>query len=148
MYKIESANQLNAFLAGVVKHAGIKVKYRITVDPQLGEDRDWERPEILVEFAGPDSALLLERGAALCTWHYATNKTCAPKAPAKVCGGRSCSIPRTTSPRRSRNSGGDGSFSLPTSASRRTPDNSPPLQRWVGLRPLSPHLPPNSSQQI
>lgn len=65
MNKIESANQLNTFLAGVVKHAGLKVKYRITVDPQLGEDRDWERPEILVEFAGPDSALLLERGAEL-----------------------------------------------------------------------------------
>src|SRR6201988_3655158 len=65
MNKIESANQLNIFLGGVVKHAGLKLKYRITVDPPVGEDRDWERPEILVEFAGPDSALLLERGAEL-----------------------------------------------------------------------------------
>ena len=65
MNKIESANQLNTFLAGVIKHAGLKLKYRITVDPPLGEDRDWERPEILVEFAGPDSSLLLERGAEL-----------------------------------------------------------------------------------
>src|SRR6201981_1792873 len=65
MNKIESANQLNTFLSGVVKHAGLKVKYRITVDPPLSENRDWERPEILVEFAGPDSALLLERGAEL-----------------------------------------------------------------------------------
>ena len=65
MDKIESANQLNVFLNGVVKHAGLKVKYRITVDPQLPDDRDWERPEILVEFAGPDSSLLLERGAEL-----------------------------------------------------------------------------------
>src|SRR6202142_1190471 len=65
MDKIESANQLNAFLAGVIKYAGLKLKYRITVDPPLGEDRDWERPEILVEFAGPDSGLLLERGAEL-----------------------------------------------------------------------------------
>jgi spoIIIJ-associated protein len=65
MNKIESANQLNAFLAGVVKNAGLKLKYRITVDPAVGEDRDWERPEILVEFAGPDSSLLLERGAEL-----------------------------------------------------------------------------------
>jgi len=62
MNKIESANQLNLFLNGVVKLAGLKLKYRITVDPPLGEDRNWERPEILVEFAGPDSALLLERG--------------------------------------------------------------------------------------
>jgi spoIIIJ-associated protein len=65
MNKIESANQLNAFLGGVVKHAGLKLKYRITVDPPIGEERDWERPEILVEFAGPDASLLLERGAEL-----------------------------------------------------------------------------------
>jgi spoIIIJ-associated protein len=65
MDKFQSANQLNGFLNGVVKHAGLKVKYRITVDPQVPDDRDWERPEILVEFAGPDSSLLLERGAEL-----------------------------------------------------------------------------------
>jgi spoIIIJ-associated protein len=65
MNKLESANQLNAFLGGVVKHAGLKLRYRITVDPPIAEDRDWERPEVLVEFAGPDSPLLLERGAEL-----------------------------------------------------------------------------------
>ena len=65
MNKIESANQLNAFLNGVVKHAGLRLKYRIVVDPVIADDRDWERPDILVEFAGPDSSLLLERGAEL-----------------------------------------------------------------------------------
>ena len=65
MNKIESANQLNSFLGGVVKHAGFKLKYRITVDPPVADDRDWERPEVLVEFAGPDSTLLLARGAEL-----------------------------------------------------------------------------------
>jgi len=65
MNKIESANQLNVFLGGVVKHAGFKLKYRISVDPPVADDRDWERPEILVEFAGPDSGLLLARGAEL-----------------------------------------------------------------------------------
>src|SRR5258708_28435767 len=65
MNKIESANKINVFLGGVVKYAGLRLKYRITVDPPLGEDRDWERPEVLVEFAGPDSTLLLERGAEL-----------------------------------------------------------------------------------
>jgi len=65
MNKIESANQLNIFLGGVVRYAGLKLKYRIMVDPPFSEDRDWERPEILVEFAGPDSSLLLERGAEL-----------------------------------------------------------------------------------
>jgi spoIIIJ-associated protein len=65
MNKVESANQLNAFLGPVVRHAGLKLKYRITVDPPMADDRDWERPEILVEFAGPDAALLLERGGEL-----------------------------------------------------------------------------------
>jgi spoIIIJ-associated protein len=65
MDKIESANQLNAFLGGIVKNAGLKLKYRITVDPPIAEDRDWERPELLVEFAGPDASLLLGRGGEL-----------------------------------------------------------------------------------
>ena len=65
MDKIQSANQLNVFLGPMVKHSGLKLKYRITVDPPMADDRDWERPEILVEFAGPDAALLLERGAEL-----------------------------------------------------------------------------------
>jgi len=65
MDKIESANQLNGFLNGMVKHAGLKLKYRIIVDPVIADDRDWERPDILVEFAGPDSTILLERGAEL-----------------------------------------------------------------------------------
>jgi len=63
--KIAAANKINELLRGVVANAGLKLKYRITVDPPLQEERDWERPEILVEFAGPDSALVLERGAEL-----------------------------------------------------------------------------------
>jgi spoIIIJ-associated protein len=63
--KIAAANKINEFLKGVVANAGLRLKYRITVDPPLPEERDWERPEILVEFAGPDSALMLERGAEL-----------------------------------------------------------------------------------
>ena len=65
MDKLQSANQLNTFLGPLVRHAGLKLKYRITVDPPMADDRDWERPEILVEFAGPDSGLLLARGAEL-----------------------------------------------------------------------------------
>jgi len=33
MDKIQAANQLNTFLGPVVKHAGFRLKYRITVDP-------------------------------------------------------------------------------------------------------------------
>ncbi len=63
--KIAAANQLNEFLKGVVLHGGFRLKYRIIVDPPAEENSDWEPPEILVEFAGPDSALLLARGAEL-----------------------------------------------------------------------------------
>src|SRR5207253_10144772 len=63
--KIAAAKQINEFLRGVVANAGLRLKYRISVGPPLAEDRDWEKPEILVEFSGPDSPLLLERGAEL-----------------------------------------------------------------------------------
>ena len=63
--KIAAANKIHEFLNVVVNKGGLRLKYRITVDPPLPEERDWERPEILVEFAGPDSAALLARGAAL-----------------------------------------------------------------------------------
>ncbi|HXY51212.1 MAG TPA: R3H domain-containing nucleic acid-binding protein [Terriglobales bacterium] len=63
--KIAAANRINEFLRGIVANAALRLKYRITVDPPLAEERDWEKPEILVEFAGPDSPLLLERGAEL-----------------------------------------------------------------------------------
>src|SRR6478609_3112744 len=63
--KIAAANKINDLLKGIVANGGLRLKYRITVDPPLAEQRDWERPEILVEFAGPDSPLLLERGGEL-----------------------------------------------------------------------------------
>ena len=63
--KIAAANKINDLLKGLVSNSGLRLKYRITVDPPLQEDRDWERPEIVVEFAGPDSPLLLERGGEL-----------------------------------------------------------------------------------
>jgi spoIIIJ-associated protein len=63
--KIGAAKKISEFLNGVVSNGGMRLKYRITVDPPLPEERDWERPEILVELAGPDSALLLERGGEL-----------------------------------------------------------------------------------
>lgn len=65
MDKLAAANKINEFLKQVVTHGGLRVKYRITVDPPLPENRDWERPEIVVDFAGPDSALLLDRGGEL-----------------------------------------------------------------------------------
>jgi len=63
--KIAAAKKIDELLRGVVTHGGLHLKYRITVDPPLPEQRDWERPEILVELSGPDSSLLLERGGEL-----------------------------------------------------------------------------------
>ena len=172
MDKIEAANQLNTFLGGVVKHAGFKLKYRITVDPAdrrgprlgtSGNSGGIRRPRFrpLLERGGellrslellamemlrlpgnehekinfdcmghrkarleelrlvrarsrrespPERHTLRVRAHVLartphsCTWHCATNRTSAPRAPAKACGARSCFIPRTTSPPRSRSS--------------------------------------------
>ena len=63
--KVAAANKINEFLQSVVTHGGLRVKYRIVVDPPVPDNRDWEKPEILVDFAGPDSALLLDRGGEL-----------------------------------------------------------------------------------
>lgn len=63
--KVAAANKINGFLQAVVNHGGLRLKYRIVVDPPLPENRDWEKPEILVDFSGPDSAMLLDRGGEL-----------------------------------------------------------------------------------
>src|SRR3984957_11610070 len=63
--KVAAAKKINEFLQAVVTHGGLRLKYRIIVDPPLPENRDWEKPEILVDFSGPDSALLLDRGGEL-----------------------------------------------------------------------------------
>jgi spoIIIJ-associated protein len=63
--KVAAAKKINEFLQAVVTHGGLHLKYRITVDPPLPENRDWEKPEILVDFSGPDAPLLLDRGGEL-----------------------------------------------------------------------------------
>lgn len=63
--KVAAANKINGFLQAVVTHGGLRLKYRIVVDPPIPENRDWEKPDILVDFTGPDSAMLLDRGGEL-----------------------------------------------------------------------------------
>ena len=63
--KIAAAQRIQDFLNILLKQGGFRLKYRITVDPPLPEERDWERPVILVELAGPDAPVLLERNAEL-----------------------------------------------------------------------------------
>ena len=63
MDKLAAANKINEFLHAVVTDGGLHLKYRIVVDPPpLSE---WEKPEIFVDFSGPDSTLLLDRGGEL-----------------------------------------------------------------------------------
>jgi spoIIIJ-associated protein len=63
MDKLAAANRINEFLQAVVTHGGLHLKYRIVVDPPALNE--WEKPEIYVDFSGPDSALLLDRGGEL-----------------------------------------------------------------------------------
>jgi spoIIIJ-associated protein len=63
--KVAAAKQIGEFLQNVISNGGFKLKYRITLDPPIAQNREWEHPEILVEFAGPDSSLLLDRGGEL-----------------------------------------------------------------------------------
>jgi spoIIIJ-associated protein len=65
--KVAAANQINDFLKTILANSGLKLKYRISVNPPLPEDAppDASRAEIAVDLAGPDSTLLLERGNAL-----------------------------------------------------------------------------------
>ena len=63
--KVAAAKKINTFLQAVVNHGGLHLKYRIVVDPPLPENRDSEKPEILVDFSGPDSSMLLDRGGEL-----------------------------------------------------------------------------------
>jgi spoIIIJ-associated protein len=63
--KIGAAKRIDALLKAILYAAQLRLRYRISVDPPLPEERDWERPVILVEFAGPDASMLLERNAEL-----------------------------------------------------------------------------------
>jgi spoIIIJ-associated protein len=63
--KIAAAKQISELLNGIIRHGDFRWKYKITVDPPVTDNRDWERPDILVDLSGSDSNLLLERGGEL-----------------------------------------------------------------------------------
>src|SRR6201982_3648394 len=63
MDKLAAANRINEFLQSVVTNGGLHLRYRIVVDPPA--PTDWEKPEIFVDFSGPDCTLLLDRGGEL-----------------------------------------------------------------------------------
>src|SRR5258707_3149287 len=61
--KVATAKKIDSFLKNIIASGAFKLKYRITVNPPVAIGQELETPEILVELAGPDSQLLLERGA-------------------------------------------------------------------------------------
>jgi spoIIIJ-associated protein len=63
--KVAAANQVNDLLKTILAQGGFKLKYRITVNPPQPEDAEWSQPDISVDFAGPHSALLMERNGEL-----------------------------------------------------------------------------------
>src|SRR5947209_12717610 len=66
--KVAAANRINDFLKVVLAHSGLRLKYRIAVNPpsRAGENAQSEdKAEITVDIAGPDSPLVLGRGAEL-----------------------------------------------------------------------------------
>jgi spoIIIJ-associated protein len=60
-----AANRVNDVLKTILTHSGLRLKYRITAHAPSAQPQDWQQPEISVDFAGPDTPLLLERNAAL-----------------------------------------------------------------------------------
>ncbi len=64
--KVATAKKIDSFLKNVIASGAFKLKYRITVNPPVAVGQELETPDIMVELAGPDSQLLLERnGEAL-----------------------------------------------------------------------------------
>ena len=63
--KIAAAKKISEFQNGIIATGDFHLRYKITVDPPLSSDREWERPEILVELSGADSPLVLENGGEL-----------------------------------------------------------------------------------
>lgn len=63
--KVAAAKKIDSLLKNVITSGGFKLKYRITVNPPVTAGQELSMPEILVELAGPDSDLVLERGGEM-----------------------------------------------------------------------------------
>jgi spoIIIJ-associated protein len=63
--KVAAAKKIDSLLKNVIASGGFKLKYRITVNPPAIPGEGSAPPEILVELAGPDSGLVLERGGEM-----------------------------------------------------------------------------------
>ncbi len=50
--KIAAAKKISEFLNAIIANGDFRLRYKITVDPPVTRDREWEHPEILVELSG------------------------------------------------------------------------------------------------
>jgi spoIIIJ-associated protein len=62
--RVAAARRVDEVLRHTIQQAGFRLKYRISANPPVNTDLG-ESPEIVVDFAGPDSPLLLERNGEL-----------------------------------------------------------------------------------
>ena len=62
--RVAAARRIDETLRCIIQLAGFRLKYRISANPPVTTDLG-ESPELVVDFAGPDSALLLERNGEL-----------------------------------------------------------------------------------
>lgn len=63
--KVAAAKKIDSLLKNIITSGGLRLKYRITVNPPAAAGLELETPDVLVELAGPDSDLVLERGGEL-----------------------------------------------------------------------------------
>lgn len=55
--------RIERFLRPIIQRCRLRLRYEITEGPI--QDRDWESPDVLVKFSGPDVEMLLENRAEL-----------------------------------------------------------------------------------
>jgi spoIIIJ-associated protein len=62
--KVAAANKINDLMKTVLAHSGLRLKYRIAVNPAATQQAE-EKAEITVDFSGPDAPMVTARGAEL-----------------------------------------------------------------------------------
>ena len=65
MDKIAAANKINEFLAAVVTHGGLRLKYRISASPAPADSESAGQEILNVEILGQDAPMLTARGGEL-----------------------------------------------------------------------------------
>jgi spoIIIJ-associated protein len=62
--RVAAARRVDELLRSTLQQGGFRVKYRISANPPMSTELG-ESPELVVDFAGPDCGLLLERNGEL-----------------------------------------------------------------------------------